>query len=104
MKNLDQLIDYVSNHDFQYWRYSSLRYHDYPEMKGDFSYQNTEMYFRSNLARFDSFSEGNLHGSNHGPWQSEMDRYDDISSWALRVLTKHQVTQVYLEPLQNDLC
>jgi len=69
----------------------------YDTEKGDFSYQNTEMYFRSNLARFDSFSEGNLHGSNHGPWQSEMDRYDDISSWALRVLTKHQVTQVYLE-------
>ena len=62
-----------------------------------FSYQCTEMYFRSNLARFDAFSEGNLHGSNHGPWILEMDRYNDISSWAVKVLTKHQVTQVYLE-------
>jgi len=69
----------------------------YDTEKGDFSYQCTEMYFRSNLTRFEAFSEGNLHGSNHGPWDSEIDRYDDISSWALRVLTKHQVTQVYLE-------
>lgn len=69
----------------------------YDTEKGDFSYQNTEMHFRSNLVRFDAFSEGNLHGSNHGPWECEMDRYDDISSWALEVLIKHQVTQVYLE-------
>ena len=30
----------------------------YDTEKGDFSYQCTEMYFRSNLARFDAFSEG----------------------------------------------
>lgn len=69
----------------------------YDTEKGDFSYETTEMYFRSNLIRFEAFDEGNVHGSNHGPWACEMDRYNDISEWALKVLTKHQVTQVYLE-------
>lgn len=69
----------------------------YDTEKGDFSYKSVEMYFRSNLARFDTFSEGRLHGSNHGPWECEIDRYDDISTWALSVLNRHQVTQVFLE-------
>jgi hypothetical protein len=69
----------------------------YDTEKGDFCYNNVHLYFRSNLARFEAFKQGKLEGQNHGPWKCEMDRYDDISDWALKVLTRHKVTTVYLE-------
>jgi len=65
--------------------------------KGGFSYNNTTMYFRSNLSRFEMFREGNLHGSNHTDFKSDMDRYDGISDWAVKILNEHRVVQVYLE-------
>ena len=69
----------------------------YDTEKGNFSYNNVKAYFRSNLARFEMFQEGNLSGCNHGPWKDEMDRYDDISSWAVDILNDNEVDQVYLE-------
>jgi len=69
----------------------------YNTESGNFCYNNTKAYFRSNLTRFEAFKEGNLEGCNHGPWKHEMDRYDDISSWALDILSKNKVDQVYLE-------
>ena len=41
----------------------------YDTEKGDFCYNNVKAYFRSNLARFEMFQEGNLNGCNHGPWK-----------------------------------
>ena len=68
---------------------------------GDFCYDNVNLYFRSNLARFDAFKKGNVQGCNHGPWNDEIDRYDDISTWAMDVLSDQtpggQIDQVYLE-------
>lgn len=69
----------------------------YNTESGNFCYNNTKAYFRSNLTRFEAFKEGNLEGCNHGPWKHEMDRYDDISSWALDILSENKVDQVYLE-------
>ena len=64
---------------------------------GNYNYKNVKLYFRSNLVRFEAFSEGNLSCCNHGPWASEIDRYDDIGNWAMDILLKYNVDQVYLE-------
>ena len=69
----------------------------YNTESGNFCYNNVKAYFRSNLTRFEAFKEGNLEGCNHGPWKHEMDRYDDISTWALDILNANKVDQVYLE-------
>jgi hypothetical protein len=69
----------------------------YNTKDGPFSFSNTKAFFRSNLARFEMFSEGNLIGENHNPWKSDIERYDDISSWALDCLKKHKVKKVFLE-------
>ena len=64
---------------------------------GPLSFENTSVFFRSNLARFKAFRDGNLEGCNHGPWKDDIDRYDDISSWAIGILKHFKVGQVYLE-------
>ena len=64
---------------------------------GKFCHENVNLYFRSNLGRFETFKEGNLSGCNHGPWKDDMDRYDDIRQWAIDVLHGDNVDQVYLE-------
>jgi len=69
----------------------------YDTKRDAFCYETVNLYFRSNLMRFEAFKEGNLEGSNHGPWACEMDRYDDISSWTLNILDSNSVDQVYLE-------
>ena len=70
----------------------------YDSSKGKLNYQNSNFYFRSNLARFELFKEGNIHGENHKPYKCDMDRYDDIATWALDILTSvHRVDKVYLE-------
>ena len=43
---------------------------------GDFCFKNTKAFFRSNLARFEAFREGNVEGCNHGPWKDEIDRFE----------------------------
>ena len=64
---------------------------------GDFCFDNVQAYFRSNLKRFELFKEGNLHGENHESWDSEMDRFDDIASWALDVMMEYKVEKAFLE-------
>ena len=64
---------------------------------GPFSFDNTSVFFRSNLARFKAFRYDNLEGCNHGPSKDDIDRYDDISSWAIEILKHFKVGQVYLE-------
>ena len=64
---------------------------------GPLLFKNTSVFFRSNLARFKAFRDGNLEGCNHGPWKDDIDRYDDISSWAIGILKHFKVGQVYLE-------
>jgi Holliday junction resolvasome RuvABC endonuclease subunit len=65
--------------------------------KGKLNYQNSKFYFRSNLVRFELFKEGNIHGENHKPYKCDMDRYDDISDWALSILDEAGVKKVFLE-------
>jgi hypothetical protein len=65
---------------------------------GKFSFKTTSHYFRSNLKKFDRYHEGKIWGENHGAWKSDEDRYDDIATWALNILTNiHQVDKVLLE-------
>lgn len=69
----------------------------YNTKDGTFSFNNTKAFFRSNLTRFEMFKEGNLTGENHNPWKTDIERYDDISNWALSTLQKHKVKKVFLE-------
>ena len=65
---------------------------------GVFNFDNAKFYFRSNLQRFDKFHENRIWGENHGQWKTDEDRYDDIATWALDILTSvHRVDKVYLE-------
>ena len=65
--------------------------------KGRYCFENVDVYFRSNLARFELFKEGNVNGENHKPFKCDMDRYDDISDWALSILDGAGVKKVFLE-------
>ena len=65
--------------------------------KGRYCFDNVDAYFRSNLARFELFKEGNLNGENHKSFDCDMDRYDDISNWATTILDSQGVTKVFLE-------
>ena len=71
----------------------------YDSSKGKFNFKNSYFYFRSNLARFELFKEGNICGENHKPYHCDMDRYDDISDWALTILDDkgEGVKKVFLE-------
>jgi hypothetical protein len=65
---------------------------------GKFSFETTHHFFRSNLKKFDKFHEGRLWGENHEQWNTDEDRYDDISTWALNImLNQYEVNKVYLE-------
>jgi hypothetical protein len=64
---------------------------------GRYCFDNVDAYFRSNLARFELFKEGNLNGENHKPFDCDMDRYDDISNWATSILEDRGVKKVFLE-------
>ena len=65
--------------------------------RGRYCFDNVDAYFRSNLARFELFKEGNVNGENHKPFECDMDRYDDISNWATTILDGKGVTKVFLE-------
>ena len=65
--------------------------------KGRYCFENVDVYFRSNLARFELFKEGNVNGENHKPFKCDMDRYDDISDWAVSILDGAGVEKVFLE-------
>ncbi len=65
--------------------------------KGRYCFDNVGAYFRSNLARFEQYKEGNVNGENHKPFKCDMDRYDDISDWATSILDSQGVTKVFLE-------
>ena len=70
----------------------------YNSYDGEFNFDNAKFYFRSNLQRFDSFHENRMWGENHGPWKTDEDRYDDIATWALDILTDaNSVDKVFLE-------
>jgi len=70
----------------------------YDTTKNNFNYKNTSIYFRSNLNRFKCYSNEVLSGENHGVWNSDEDRYDDISNWAMTIITqKHDVDSVIIE-------
>ena len=69
----------------------------YDSSEGKFNFKNSHFYFRSNLARFELFKEGNICGENHKSYNCDMDRYDDISDWALSILVDKGVKKVFLE-------
>ena len=43
------------------------------------------------------FKEGNMHGENHGAWKTDIERFDDIAAWAMDILEKYNVGEVFLE-------
>lgn len=61
----------------------------------DFS--SVTCYFLSNLARFEKYKESNIYGNIHEKFDSDQDRYDIISSWALDAIEKHDVDYVCIE-------
>ena len=69
----------------------------YDSSKGKFNFKNSHFYFSSNLAWFELFKEGNICGENHKSYNCDMDRYDDISDWALSILDDKGVKKVFLE-------
>ena len=69
----------------------------YDTKDGDFCFDNVDAFFRSNLKRFELFNEGNLHGENHGSWNTDMERFDDIANWSMEIITENQVEKVFLE-------
>ena len=61
------------------------------------NFHSSHCYFRSNLARFECFVDKNIVGENHNQFTCDQDRYDDIAEWAMKILTNHNVTSVFLE-------
>lgn len=66
------------------------------DKKKPFTFANCVFYFYIDNKKFDK-SYGNIHGFKAELYQTEQERFDNISEWAMTILTKHVVKQVCLE-------
>lgn len=55
-----------------------------------------EFFFYNNVKKFDRDFK-NIHGFKHLPYESQEERFEQISEWAIQILVKFKVTDVCLE-------
>lgn len=63
----------------------------------DFNYDDCEFYFLSNISKYTEDFLQNIHGAMFDAWNTDEERYDNISGWAIDILKKHDVEIVYVE-------
>jgi Holliday junction resolvasome RuvABC endonuclease subunit len=61
-----------------------------------FKFSNCVFYFYIDNKKYDK-SFGNIHGFKAELYQSEQERFDNISEWAMTIMRKHKVKQACLE-------
>jgi len=63
----------------------------------EFNFKDCYFYFLTNLVKHGKLHNERLMGSVFEKYNSQEERYHKISCWALKVLAKHYVSQVYIE-------
>ncbi len=62
----------------------------------EFKFSNCQFFFYIGKNKFD-VDVGNLHGFMMSNWDTEQQRFDDISEWGIKILTKYGVKAACLE-------
>lgn len=60
------------------------------------AFKNCKFYFYIDNKKYD-MSIGNIHGFKSALYETEEERFDNISEWAITILKKHKVTDACLE-------
>ena len=66
-------------------------------MKPIVNFNDVKVFFYTSETKYKSVFNKNIYGMSHIPYESEMERFDNISEWALAILQKFNVKQVALE-------
>lgn len=66
-------------------------------MKPIKNFNDVKVFFYTKETKYKSSFNKNIHGMTHFPYESEMERFDNISEWALAILNKFNVKEVALE-------
>jgi Holliday junction resolvasome RuvABC endonuclease subunit len=61
------------------------------------NFNECKVFFYTKENKYCSTFNKNIHGMQHIPYESEMERFDNISEWALAILQKFNVKDVALE-------
>ena len=66
-------------------------------MKPIVNFNDVKVFFYTSETKYKSVFNKNIYGMPHIPYESEMERFDNISEWALAILQRFNVKQVALE-------
>ena len=67
------------------------------EESNSFSFENCSFFYLTDVKKYATTFLGNIHGKLLSDVESDLSRYDSISSWALDVIMKYDCDQVALE-------
>ena len=66
-------------------------------MKPIKNFNDVKVFFYTSQTKYKSSFNKNIYGMAHIPYESEMERFDNISEWSLAILQKFNVKEVALE-------
>ena len=61
------------------------------------NFNDVKVFFYTSENKYKSGFNDNIYGMSHIPYETDMERYDNISEWALAILQKFGVKEVALE-------
>jgi Holliday junction resolvasome RuvABC endonuclease subunit len=66
-------------------------------MKPIVNFNDVKVFFYTSETKYKSVFNKNIYGMSHIPYESEMERFDNIAQWAMAILKKFKVTEACLE-------